>query len=83
MARLRHGTLRSDRTTKCANERPNVETNGDLTSPTISSGSEPVAVRVNDAISVNSDGQESWAELSEPGSDEESSAPGEGRVRSL
>lgn len=52
-------------------------------SPTISSGSEPVAVRVNDAISVNSDGQESWAELSEPGSDEESSAPGEGRVRSL
>lgn len=51
-------------------------------SPTISSGSEPAAVRGIDAMSVASDGQESWAELSEPG-DGEDVGRGETRVRSL
>lgn len=52
-------------------------------SPTISSGSEAIAVGGNDAIPVTSDGQESWAELSEPGSDGEDLAQTETSVRSL
>ncbi|CDU22426.1 uncharacterized protein SPSC_01056 [Sporisorium scitamineum] len=51
-------------------------------SPTISSGSEAIAVGGIDAFSVTSDGQDSWAELSEPGSDVESFARRENSVRS-
>lgn len=47
-------------------------------SPTISSGSEP-APRGLDVLSIGSDGEDSWAELSEPGSYSE----GETRVRSV
>lgn len=52
-------------------------------SPTISSGSEPRALGGVDMISVDSDGHESWAELSRYGSDEEGSARSERGVRSL
>ncbi|EST08385.2 hypothetical protein PSEUBRA_002142 [Kalmanozyma brasiliensis GHG001] len=52
-------------------------------SPTMSSGSKPAAVGGVDMISVHSDGQESWAELSRYGSDEEGSIRSETRVRSL
>ncbi|CBQ69994.1 conserved hypothetical protein [Sporisorium reilianum SRZ2] len=51
-------------------------------SPTVSSGSEGIAVRGMDAISVSSDGQDSWAELSEPGSDVEGFARRETSVGS-
>ena len=52
-------------------------------SPAISSGSEPVAVGGIDTVSVMSEGQESWAELSEPRSDGEDLAQTETGVRSL
>lgn len=51
-------------------------------SPTISSGSEPGAVRGVDMSSAHSDGQESWAELSEPGSDGGGFVRGETRMSS-
>lgn len=51
-------------------------------SPTISSGSEDIAVGSVDTFSVTSDGQDSWAELSEPGSDAEGFARREMSVRS-
>uniref|UniRef100_V5ET11 Uncharacterized protein n=1 Tax=Kalmanozyma brasiliensis (strain GHG001) TaxID=1365824 RepID=V5ET11_KALBG len=45
----------------------------------MSSGSKPAAVGGVDMISVHSDGQESWAELSRYGSDEEGSIRSETR----
>lgn len=52
-------------------------------SPTISSGSEAAAMGGVDMVSVYSEGQESWAELSRYGSDEEGSVRSETRMRSL